>query len=290
LSELRQKGPSRRLGDYYRSGDWSDYWTTGVSYVGEGKLTIRGYPVEELIQNLTFAEVLYVTIRGELPTKAQARVLDAIISSIPSHQYVAAHLLSATTVASAFPESPIPAIATGILTAGSNTVSPQEVAHLVERGLEIKEEGGLSFDEAAERLLDEYLAAGRFVPGLGHPNHKEHDMRATEVARVAKAEGIWGDGCELYASVHRAFNERTGKNLPINIDGMMGPILRELGFTATEMPGIAAVGVMPGIIAMVAEEIARGVPLRIVPDPVSRYDGPAERHLPEGYGRYADDE
>ena len=288
MSDLREKGPSRRLGDYYRSGDWSDYWTTSVSNVGEGKLTIRGYPIEELIKNLTFAEVLYLTIRGELPTKAQARVLDAIICSIPSHQWVAAHLLSATTVASAFPESPIPAIATGILTAGSNTVSPQEVADLVERGLEIKKADDLSFEQAAELVLDEYSAAGRFIPGLGHPNHKEHDMRATEVERVAKEQGVWGDGCELYAAVHRAFNKRTGKQLPINIDGMMGPVLRELGFTPLEMPGIAAVGVMPGIVAMVVEEITNGVPLRIAPEPVSRYEGPDDRHLPPGCGRYAE--
>ena len=41
--------PARNLGQYYRSGDWSDYWRTAVSYVGPHELLIRGYPIEEIV-------------------------------------------------------------------------------------------------------------------------------------------------------------------------------------------------------------------------------------------------
>jgi citryl-CoA lyase len=270
----------RRLGDYYRSGDWSDYWRTSVSFVGPHKLLIRGYPIEEIVARLTFAEVLFLTIRGELPTKAQARVLDAVLCSIPAHQWVAAHLLAAAVTASASPESPIPGIASGILTMGSVTVSPQRTAELIERARELMRQDGLKMNEAAERVADEYRAQGLLMPGLGHPNHKDYDPRARAVEKVAKTEGIWGEGCELYSRVHTAFIRKSGKALPINIDGMIAAVLGDMGFAPHEMAGVAATAAMPGIIAHVIEEIESGVPLRVVPEELgSRYIGAPERHI-----------
>jgi citrate synthase len=269
----------RRLGDYYRSGDWSDYWQTGVSFVGPHKLLIRGYPIEEVIEQLTFAETLYLTVRGELPTRAQARVLDAALTSIPAHQWVAAHLLAAAVTASASPESPIPGIASGILTMGSVTVSPQETATLVDRVRSAIAEGH-DKAEAAALTVTRYREDGRMIPGLGHPNHKDHDPRATALAKVAKEQGTWGEHCELYQLVHDAFVAQTGKHLPINIDGMLACVLADIGFTPLEMAGIAATAAMPGLVAHVIEEIESGVPLRIVPDDLgSTYIGPSERHI-----------
>jgi citrate synthase len=272
----------RQLGQFYRSGDWSDYWQTGVSYVGPHKLLIRGYPIEEIVDRLSFAETLYLTVRGELPAAPQARVLDAALCSIPAHQWVAAHLLAAAVTASASPESPIPGIASGILTMGSVTVSPQSTADLLESVRTLAASEGIDDATAADRVTAEYIEGDRLIPGLGHPNHKEHDPRATALASVAKAEGTWGQSCELYVLVHDAFVHRTGKNLPINIDGMLACVLADLGFTPLEMAGIAAVAAMPGIIAHVIEEITNGVPLRIVPDELgSSYVGPPERHIPD---------
>jgi citryl-CoA lyase len=276
---MADKPRGRQLGDYYRSGDWSDYWTTSVSYVGPHKLLIRGYPIEELIAKLTYSEVLYLTVRGELATPQQARVLDAALCSIPSHQWVAAHLLAAAVTASASPESPIPGIASGILTMGSVTVSPQATAEIVDRGRAIIATG-VPLEEAAKQVVEEYRSEGRMIPGLGHPNHKEHDPRATALAEVTKEQGMWGEACEIYTAIHQAFVAATGKSLPINIDGMLACVLDELGFTPLEMAGIAATAAMPGIVAQVIEEIESGVPLRIVPDELgSRYTGPDERHL-----------
>lgn len=274
----------RSLGQYYQSGDWSDYWSTEVSYVGPEKLLIRGYPIDEIVENLGFAETLYLTVRGELPTKDQARVLDAALSSIPAHQWVAAHLLAAAVTASAFPESPIPGIASGILTMGSVTVSPQAGAEMVDRVLDLVDSGA-TVESAADQVVGDYLSEGRLIPGLGHPNHKGQDPRATSLAKVAKDQGVWGERCEAFEAIAAATKRRTGKDLPINIDGMLACVLGELGFEAGEMAGVAAVAAMPGIIAHVIEEHRSGVPLRIVPEELgSKYTGPMERHLDARYG------
>ena len=66
----------RRIGDYVDSGDWSDYWTTRISRAESGKITVRGYPVEELIAGLSYSEAAYLLLRGELPGAREAALFD----------------------------------------------------------------------------------------------------------------------------------------------------------------------------------------------------------------------
>ena len=273
--------PKRRLGDYYRSGDWSDYWRTSISETYQGVLRIRGYPVQEIVKNLSYAESLYLTIRGELPTKAQARALDAVLTSMLDHQFVSSHAPAARFVASAHSESPVPGIAAGILCAGTHTISPTEAALLIAGALEVQAKEGLTTEEIARRIVDEYVSAKKYIPGIGHPTHKEFDPRVEAVTEVVKEVGAWGEAGLLFEAIHQEFVQSTGKALPINIDGVLACVLTDLGFDANEMAGIAITAILPGIIAHVIEEIRDGVPLRIVPDALgSRYVGAPERHIP----------
>lgn len=283
MSQNNRSKP-RNVGNYYKSGDWSDYWRTKVSFVEPHKCLIRGYPIEEICERLTYAEMCFLTIRGELPTKAEARVMDALLCCMPDHQFVAAHTPAARFTASAFPESPIPGIASAVLTMGSNTVSPQESAKIILAACDLMEREGLSREAAAQKVVRQYLDAGRRVPGLGHPTHKNEDMRAMALRRVAESVGLWGDKCQVYEAVHDAFVEITGKNLPINIDGMMAAVMTQLNFDPLEMAGIGALSVLPGVIAHVVEEIREGVPLRVIPDELgSKYIGEPERHIEKEY-------
>jgi len=277
--------PSRRLGDYYRSGDWSDYWRTAVSETSQGILRIRGYPIQEIIRHLSYAEALFLTIKGELPTKAQARVLDAAIMALLDHQFVSSHAPAARFVASAHSESPVPGIAAGILCAGMHTISPNDAALLLAEAWERMHREKLSQEETARRVVEEHRREGKYIPGFGHPTHKEFDPRGEALMAVAKEQGVWGERARLYEAIHQEFVRSSGKRLPINIDGVLACVLTELGFEPVEMVGVAVTAILPGIIAHVVEEIRDGVPLRIVPDALgSRYVGHPERHIPPRRG------
>ena len=273
--------PTRRLGDYYRSGDWSDYWRTSVSETYQGVLRIRGYPIQEIVTQLSYAEAVYLTIKGDLPTKAQARVLDAALMSLLDHQFVSSHAPAARFVASAHSESPVPGIAAGILCAGMHTISPTEAANLIADSWALMQAEKLTMQQTAERVVTEYVDSKRYIPGFGHPTHKEFDPRGEAVTQVAREQGIWGDYCRLYETIHAEFVKRTGRQLPINIDGVLACVFTELGFNSQQMVGLAITAILPGIIAHVIEEITDGVPLRIVPDELgSVYTGHPERHVP----------
>ncbi len=126
-------------------------WSTEISEVGFHKIEIRGYALGEIIKHLTFSEVIYLTIRGELPSRNHARVFDAVLCGIVDHGFFAPTGIAARIVASANADNIIPGVAAGILTVGSVTVSPGTTAELIQRAWKLKEEKGLSKEETARK-------------------------------------------------------------------------------------------------------------------------------------------
>ncbi len=270
----------QRIGQYQSKNDWTGYWKTSVSDVHAHVLNIRGYPIDQIVGQLSYTEVLFLTIRGELPTPSQRRVLDAALASMPDHFLLSTHAGAARFVASAWPSSPVPAIAAGLLCMGEITISPQESAELIADGLTRVRERGLSFEDAAREIVDERLAKRELVPGFGHPQHKDVDIRAAALRTVVEEQGLALDGHRFYDAVHKVLVEKKGDFLPMNIDGAIACAYTDLGFKPLEMPGLAGIAIMPGIISHVVEEITEGVPLRVIPDGV--YTGPAPRRLEGG--------
>jgi len=251
-------------------------YKSAITEIGPNKINIRGYPLKEIIEKLSFAEAVFLTIRGELPTKSQTRVMNAVLCGIIDHGLYAPTILATRVVASAAPSSIMPAIASGMLTVGEITVSPQDTGELIQKALNIMKNEGISKKETAVKIVRDYQERKKRLPGLGHPLHPEGDPRAIALKKVTKEEGLWGEKGAIYEEIHKTFVEITGKNLPINIDGMMGCVLSELGFEPKEMAGIAALSFMPGMIAHAVEE-SKSLKLRVAE---YEYIGVKERKLP----------
>ena len=257
-------------------------WSTAVGEVGLHKINVRGYKLSSIIENLTFSEAVFLTIRGELPTKAQSRVLDAVLCGILEHGFFAPTTVAARLIASAAPQTIIPGVAGGLLTVGAVTVSPQDSAELIPYAYKRMEDHNLTKEETARQVAEEMLSKRQRMPGIGHPLHPTGDPRAISLKKVAVENDIWSEKSELYEAIRDEFVAAAGKQLPINIDGMMGCVLTELGFIPREMPGIAAISFMPGIIAHAVEEVSARTGLRTVN---GTYTGVAERELPPDFQR-----
>ncbi|UCE74337.1 MAG: hypothetical protein JSV56_01165, partial [Methanomassiliicoccales archaeon] len=215
-------------------------YESSITDVGFHKINIRGYALQDIIRKLTFTQTVFLTIRGELPTEPQTRVMDAVLCGIVDHGLFAPTSLAARIIASAAPESIMPAVAGAMLTVGAVTVSPQDTADLIQAAINMMEKDGLSREEAAIKIVEQHKAKKKRLPGLGHPLHPTGDPRATALKEVAVENGVWGEKGKIYEAIHKAFVEITGREFPINIDGMMGCVLSEMGFDAKEMAGIAA--------------------------------------------------
>ena len=56
-----------------------DYWSTGIVDIHPGSIKLRGYPVQELIGAVSFPEMIWLMLQGELPSPQQARLLEAAL-------------------------------------------------------------------------------------------------------------------------------------------------------------------------------------------------------------------
>jgi citrate synthase len=64
--------------------DASAWWSTGIIDVHPGEIKIRGYPIEELIGELRFPEMIWLMLRGEVP-RPQATLLEAALVAAVDH-------------------------------------------------------------------------------------------------------------------------------------------------------------------------------------------------------------
>lgn len=264
---------------------WDGYWTTKVGWADEGRILVRGYRAEDLIDTLTFADVAYLVIRGELPTRAQARALDAVLRSGLDQAFISSAVPAARFAASAAPEAPAAAIAAGVIAFGSITGSPRECADMLRAAGRERVDEHLTFADTAARLVEEHRRQRRRIPGLGHPLHKRTEPRAAALREVASEIGVWRDHGQLLDEVAREAAAQLGRPLPLNLAGVMAAVLLEIGFEPLEMVGLGVLAYLPSLIAHTTEEIREGHPLRIIPAALgARYGGWPERRLPEGAG------
>ena len=256
-------------------------WRTKISVVTDNKVLIHGYSHEQIIGGLSYAEGVYLTLRGRVPTPQEARMTEALLNCALDHGFVAASVLAARYIASGNPQF-VAAVAGGLLAAGSNTINPSHSAEFIERAYERMQKEGWSRGETAKRVVAELIASKRRIPGLGHPTHKGVDFRSVKLKQIATECGFFDDKGRLYEEIHAEFQRVTGKeHIPINVDGMMACIMNSMGFQPMEMSAIACLAVLPGVMAHVIEEINEGKPLRYIHPSDSEYVGSDERPLPE---------
>src|SRR3990170_6944169 len=248
------KQPRRRsVGEFMKSGDWSDYWATSISRAEAGRIWVRGYPLEEIVEKLSYAEATWLLLRGELPTKQQAAIWELTLKIAMDQQFISSAACAARFVASAHPESPIPGVAAGILAHGSVTGSPRPAAEMIYRAHDLMQRERLTRDEAASRIVEEYLREQGTVPGFGHPIHKDTEPRADILRRKVKELDGWGEKAQLFEAIHAALCGRLGRALPINLAGMVAAVYCELGLDPIEIEALAAVGYGYAIVAHVVE-------------------------------------
>ena len=246
-------------------------WSTGVSDVETADVYIRGYNLGEIIGKLSFASATYLLIRGKLPTPGETRVMDAVLCAVLDYSLKKPGTIAARFCVSGNP-SMVAGLATATLAAGEYTLAPDGAARFIAETYKAHRVEGKDIDECASAAVDEIRAKKMRVGGFGHPNFKFTDPRAQKLKSIAQQAGVWGDVCDWYEAVHRAFVARVNKpEMVINEVGMLAAILGQMGFTPDEMTGLALISAMPGVVAHVSEELQSTVRIRTLPDEIVDY-------------------
>lgn len=229
------------------------HFKTSVTHLtGEGKEIVRGNDLENLMQEKTFSEVIFLILLSRLPNEKELKMLNALLVAAIDHGPGTASALTARISASA-KNSMHTSLAAGLLGLGER------------HGLAI--EAAMKF---FEEVIDEKDLAGRlkkmkeqkkYAPGFGH-RVLSVDARALKLFDIAKETGFFGRYCECALNVLNEINTLSSKPLPINIDGAMAAVLLDMGIDASLSQGIFMIARVPGLVAQIAEERESGEGIR----------------------------
>jgi citrate synthase len=255
-------------------------FTSAISELDDREVYVRGYRLGDLIRERTFVENTYLTLRGELPSPAEAAVFDAVLSALMSYTAVAGPNILAGRVAVSVNPQPWVGIATALSCAGPHTISPEHAAAVLADALARAATRPVA--EVAAEVAAEHFDAGRALPGVGHPEFKDVDPRAAAILDVAGAHGMRGPASAMHVEIIDAYNRlRAPKRaLPLNVDGAMARALTELGFRPIQMHAVSLISFLPGIAAHIVEEIEEGRRLRMLGPERETYTGPPRRSVP----------
>src|SRR5580765_7044613 len=77
----------------------SERWQSSLTEISPNKILVRGYPLDEMMGRLGFAEAVYLLLMGELPTVSIGRMLNAVLVSSLDHGVTPPSTLAARNVA-----------------------------------------------------------------------------------------------------------------------------------------------------------------------------------------------
>lgn len=252
----------------------NENWKTSITNIGPGKIRVRGYDIADIMENLSYAQVVYLILKGELPTQAEAELMNAILVSSIDHGPTPPSVLGTRTVASGG-NSLNAAIAGGVLVIGDTH------GGAIENSARIMQDWATKDGEPsvlAEQLVDWLKESKRRMPGFGHRLHKV-DPRTGKLFEIAARHGYSGRHIELCKAIEKALAEKTGRQLPINVDGAIAAVISDMGFDWRLGKAFFIISRTPGLVAHAYEEMTRERPMRKLGPLPFDYDGPEDREI-----------
>lgn len=212
----------------------------------------------DLMGKVTFGELAFWLVAMRRPTAGERRVFEAVLVALADHGFTPTAIAARLTYLSA-PDSLQGALAAGLLGGGSRFLGVTEDTGQFLAEVLATRAGALPADEPGwDRLALEAIAgrraAGRLVPGLGHPVHKVEDPRTPVLNRIAREEGLFGPHLELFSAMGRVSEQAIGRRLPLNGAGVCGAALADLGLPVEFLRGFSLLARAAGLIGQLAEE------------------------------------
>ena len=261
------------------------WWRTSVIDMKPGVIRFRGSAIEDLIGRVSYPQMAWLMLRGELPSRAQADLLEAALVAAVDHGPQAPSIaIARMAVTCGLPLNG--AMASAINTLDDVHGGAGEQAMALYADIAARVDAGTALEQsAADAIAAWQEARGKHIPGFGHRFHPLDPRAPRLLARVdeaAKAGTVDG----RYAAIGRAVEAAlAGRRLvPMNIDGATAVIYAELGFPPELARGLFVLSRSVGILAHAWEEQQSGARIKgPIPRPLlADYTGPSLRDLDNG--------
>jgi citrate synthase len=239
------------------------WWRTSIIDMEPGKIAFRGHPIQDLIGTVSFPQMIWLMLRGDLPSREQAALFEcALVAGVdhgPQAPSIAAARMAATCGVGLNN-----VMATGVNMLGDvHGGAGEQCAELYEN-IAARMSGGVGLDQAVRDGLDEWRAAyGKIVSGFGHRFHKPVDPRAPRLMALVREAAEAGTVSGRFASIGEAVQDelgrqRGGRPIAMNIDGATAVIFCELGFPPPLSRGLFCLSRSVGVLAHGWEQMQQG--------------------------------
>ena len=255
-----------------------------------GEIRYRGYAVQDLIERqVGLASMVWLLTRGELPTEAQARLLESALMAAVDHGPQAPSIAIARMAATCG-VGLNGAIASAVNVLGDVHGGAGEQALTLYADVAERLDAGVALPVAVDEALQAWTSAyGKTIPGFGHRFHPVDPRTAPLLALVdvAQAAGeVPGRHAAIARAIEAALAARKGRPIPMNIDGVTAVIYGELGFPAALARGFFCLSRSVGALAHAWEQMTQGGRIKgpMPKDWLPTYEGPPARELPPPQG------
>lgn len=240
--------------------DVSDWWSTGISRVEPDLIELRGRPIQDLIGSISFVGVIWLLLRGQLPTPGQERLLEAALVSSVDHGPHAPSIAVAR-IAATCGIGLNNAIASGVNTLGDvHGGAGEQCMHMLGE-VTSRAEAGEPIENAASSVVEQWRTRSRYLPGYGHRFHTVDPRREPLLGRVQEAVGdgvVAGTYLRAATAVEEVLAKGRARPIPINVDGCTAVVYGELGFAPPLARGLFVLSRSVGILAHAWEETGQG--------------------------------
>ena len=239
-----------------------EWWATSIIKMSPGKNLIRDHPIQDLIGKVKFSQMIWLMLRGSLPSHDKADLLAvALVAGVdhgPQAPSIAAARMTATC---GVPLNNV--LATGINMLGDVHGGAGEQCSELFLSIKKKLDKNLEIDEAVKISVDSWTQNhGKIIPGFGHRFHKNIDPRAPRIMELVKSYAdrgvVSGVFVDVADKVKGLIGKRIGRDIAINIDGATSVVFCELGFDAPLSRGLFCLSRSVGILSHGWEQMLQG--------------------------------
>ena len=230
-------------------------------------------------ENKPFSHVLYSVITGKENVNGKhARMLEAIMVASVDHG-VTPPSAQVTIIAASTRAKYEVAVANGVsaITDVHGGAGAKAAVFFKECVSKSKREN-ITLSESTKEIIKDYVSKGKRVEGMGHRIHTM-DPRRDVLWNIAEQAGIAGECVNVSKIVTPIFKQVRGMELPINVDGVIGAIVADIGLAPSIAKALFIYGRTAGLSAHYFEEITTQPQMRRINFSDAVYKGKEERKI-----------
>jgi len=212
--------------------------------------------LEHISGNEPFSHVIYRAVTGNSKVNEKhSRMIEAMIVASVDHG-VTPPSAQATIIAASTRAPFEVAVAQGVgaITDVHGGAGAKAARFFNECMVKAKEEN-IDVAQAMRELMRTYIEEGKRIEGLGHRIHTK-DPRRDVLWNFASQTGVAGEHVRLSKMISAIFEQVRGMSLPINVDGVIGAIVADMGLDPVMTKAFFIYGRIAGLSAHYFEEVA----------------------------------